>query len=82
MITWTTLLLLMSAATPILFAAMGEAIAERSGVLNLGVEGMMITGALAAFAAAHATGSPLVGFVAGAAAGAAISLIFGVLTQY
>lgn len=82
MIGWTTLLLLMSAATPILFAALGEAIAERSGVLNLGVEGMMITGALAGFAAAHATGSPLAGFVAGAAAGAAISLIFGVLTQY
>jgi ABC-type uncharacterized transport system permease subunit len=82
MIEWTTFLLLLSAATPILFAALGEAIAERSGVLNLGVEGMMITGALASFAAAHATGSPTVGFVAGALAGAAISLIFGVLTQY
>ena len=68
MIGWTTLLLLMSAATPILFAALGEAIAERSGVLNLGVEGMMITGALAAFATAHATGSPLAGFAAGALA--------------
>lgn len=82
MIEWTTFLLLLSAATPILFAALGEAIAERSGVLNLGVEGMMITGALAGFAAAHATGSPLVGFVAGAVAGAALSLIFAGLTQY
>ncbi|MBB1490372.1 MULTISPECIES: ABC transporter permease [unclassified Paracoccus (in: a-proteobacteria)] len=82
MIEWTTFLLLLSAATPILFAALGEAIAEGSGVLNLGVEGMMITGALAGFAAAHATGSPTVGFVAGALAGAAISLIFGALTQY
>jgi len=82
MIEWTTFLLLLSAATPILFAALGEAIAERSGVLNLGVEGMMITGALAGFAAAHATGSPTVGFMAGALAGAAISLIFAVLTQY
>lgn len=82
MIEWTTFLLLLSAATPILFAALGEAIAERSGVLNLGVEGMMITGALAGFAAAHATGSPTVGFVVGAAAGAALSLIFAVLTQY
>ena len=52
MMEWTTLLLLLSAATPILFAALGEAVAERSGVLNLGVEGMMITGALAGFAAA------------------------------
>ncbi len=82
MMEWTTLLLLLSAATPILFAALGEAVAERSGVLNLGVEGMMITGALAGFAAAHATGSPMVGFVAGALAGAALSLIFAVLTQY
>lgn len=82
MIEWTTFLLLLSAATPILFAALGETITERSGVLNLGVEGMMITGALAGFAAAHATGSPTLGFVAGALAGAAISLIFGVLTQY
>lgn len=82
MIEWTTFLLLLSAATPILFAALGEAIAERAGVLNLGVEGMMITGALAGFAAAHATGSPAAGFVAGAVAGAALSLIFGGLTQY
>ena len=82
MMEWTTLLLLLWAATPILFAALGEAVAERSGVLNLGVEGMMITGALAGFAAAHATGSPMVGFVAGALAGAALSLIFAVLTQY
>lgn len=82
MIEWTTFLLLLSAATPILFAALGETIAERAGVLNLGVEGMMITGALAGFAAAHATGSPTVGFVTGAVAGAAISLIFGALTQY
>ena len=82
MMEWTTLLLLLSAATPILFAALCEAVAERSGVQNLGVEGMMITGALAGFAAAHATGSPMVGFVAGALAGAALSLIFAVLTQY
>ena len=79
---WTTFLLLLSAATPILLAALGEAIVERAGVLNLGVEGMMICGALAGFAVAHATGSPAAGFIGGAVAGAALSLIFGVLTQY
>lgn len=79
---WTTFLLLLSAATPILLAALGETIVERAGVLNLGVEGMMITGALAGFAAAHATGSPAAGFLGGAVAGAALSLIFAALTQY
>ena len=72
---WTTLLLLMSAATPILLAALGEAVVERAGVLNLGVEGMMITGALAGFALAHATGSPALGFLGGALAGAALLLV-------
>ncbi|MEZ5724659.1 MAG: ABC transporter permease [Paracoccaceae bacterium] len=83
MIDLTTLIvMILSAATPILFAALGELVAERAGVLNLGVEGMMITGALAGFAAAHATGSPAVGFMAAAIAGAAISMIFGLLTQF
>lgn len=77
-----TLMLLMSAATPILLAALGETVVERAGVLNLGVEGMMITGALAGFAAAHATGSAGAGFVAAALAGAALSLIFAALTQF
>ena len=83
MIDLTTLIvMILSAATPILFAALGELVAERAGVLNLGVEGMMITGALAGFAAAHATGSPAIGFIAAAIAGAAISMIFGLLTQF
>lgn len=76
------IILLIAAATPILLAALGELIAEKSGVLNLGVEGMMITGALAGFAAAHASGSPMVGFLVAAIAGAAISMIFALLTQY
>lgn len=75
-------LLLLAAATPILFAALGELVAERAGVLNLGVEGMMITGALAGFAAAVTSGNPFVGFLVAAIAGAAISLIFSLLTQY
>ena len=83
MIDLTTLIvMILSAATPILVAALGELIVERAGVLNLGVEGMMITGALAGFAAAHATGSPAIGFAAAAVAGAALSMIFGFLTQF
>ena len=73
---------LMTASTPILLAAMGEMIAEKSGVLNLGVEGMMITGAICGFAVAVETGSPVLGFVGAAVGGAALSLIFAVLTQY
>lgn len=74
--------LLLGASTPILLAALGELVAEKAGVLNLGVEGMMITGALAGFAVAHATGSPMAGFAAAALAGAALAMIFGMLTQY
>ncbi|SEV99383.1 nucleoside ABC transporter membrane protein [Aliiroseovarius sediminilitoris] len=73
---------LMVAATPILLAAIGEAVVEKSGVLNLGVEGMMITGAVVGFAIGVNTGSPTVGFVAAAAAGAALSMLFGVLVLY
>ncbi|MBS9715766.1 ABC transporter permease [Pseudohalocynthiibacter aestuariivivens] len=72
---------LMVAATPILLAATGELVAEKSGVLNLGVEGMMITGAICGFAVAVETGSPFFGFIAAAIGGALLSLIFGVLTQ-
>ena len=72
---------LISSAVPILLAALGETVVERSGVLNLGVEGMMVTGALGGFVIAVATGSPVLGFVGGAVAGAALSLVFAVLTQ-
>ncbi len=73
---------LMVASTPILLAAIGELVVEKSGVLNLGVEGMMITGAICGFAVAVETGSPLLGFVAAAAGGAVLSMTFGVLTQF
>ena len=72
---------LMIASTPILLAALGEAVAEKSGVLNLGVEGMMIMGAIGGFAGAVATGSPVVGFVLGAVSGAGMALIFAFMTQ-
>jgi len=72
---------LMVASTPILLAAIGELVVEKAGVLNLGVEGMMIVGAIAGFAMAVETGSPLMGFLGAAVAGAALSLIFAFLTQ-
>ncbi len=72
---------LMVAATPILLAAIGELVVERAGVLNLGVEGMMIVGAITGFAAAVETGSPWLGFLAAAIGGAVLSLLFALLTQ-
>jgi simple sugar transport system permease protein len=72
---------LMVAATSILIAGIGELVVERSGVLNLGVEGMMITGAICGFIIAVETGSPALGFVAAALGGAALSLLFALLTQ-
>ncbi|PTX54330.1 nucleoside ABC transporter membrane protein [Litoreibacter ponti] len=79
-----TLLLasLMVAATPILLAALGELVVEKSGVLNLGVEGMMIVGAICGFAIAVESGSAALGFVAAAIGGALLSMIFAILTQY
>ena len=69
-----------AAGTPMVFAALGELVTEKSGVLNLGVEGMMLMGAITGFAVASQTGNPWLGAVAGMAAGAAMSLIFAVLT--
>ena len=69
-----------TAATPLLIAAMGELVVERSGVLNLGVEGMMIMGAVTGFAVAQTTGSPWLGVFAAIVVGAAFSLLFAFLT--
>lgn len=63
-------------ATPLAIAALGELVAERSGVLNIGIEGMMLGGAFAAFAVAVLTGSPPLGILAGAAAGVALAAVF------
>ena len=73
---------LMVASTPILLAALGELVVERAGVLNLGVEGMMITGAITGFATAVATDSALIGFLGAAAGGAALSALFAVLVLW
>ncbi len=74
------ILTIMTAATPLLLAAIGELVVERSGVLNLGVEGMIIMGAAVAFAVAKVSGNPYLGALCGALTGAAFSMLFGFLT--
>jgi simple sugar transport system permease protein len=69
-----------TAATPLVYAALGELVTERAGVLNLGVEGMMLVGAIAGFAVDVSSGSLVLGYLAAAGAGALIALLFGVLT--
>lgn len=73
-------LTVITASTPLLLAATGELITEKSGVLNLGVEGMMLVGAIAGFAVTASTGSATVGILAAVLAGAMMSLIFAFLT--
>jgi general nucleoside transport system permease protein len=73
-------LTIIGASTPLLLAATGELVAEKSGVLNLGVEGMMLVGAIVGFATAVSTGSATIGILAAILAGAAMALIFAVLT--
>ena len=72
---------LMVAATPLVLAALGELVVEKSGVLNLGVEGMMVIGAFAGFATKVATGSYPLAIVAAMLAAALMGLLFGALTQ-
>ncbi|WP_421762436.1 ABC transporter permease [Devosia sp.] len=66
-------------STPILLAGLGELVVEKSGVLNLGVEGMMLIGAISGFAATVLTGNPWFGVVGAAVGGALSALLFGVL---
>ena len=75
-----TLLTIITASTPLVFAAVGEVVVEKSGVLNLGVEGMMIVGAISAFAVGVTTDSAMLAIVAGAISGASIAFVFGFLT--
>ena len=74
------LVTIVTAATPLFLAALGELVAERSGVLNLGVEGMMVMGAASGFAVAYETDSNIAGALAGVAAGTLMAALFGVLT--
>ncbi|PLP58891.1 ABC transporter permease [Mesorhizobium loti] len=78
--TVSILLTIATAATPLLIAAIGELVVERSGVLNLGVEGMMVMGAVAGFGAGFLTGSPWIGLIAAIVVGALFSLLFAVMT--
>ncbi len=78
---WVSIIISVCAAsTPLLLAATGELVVERSGVLNLGVEGMMIIGAVTGFSVAQVTGNPYLGALAAVAAGAFFSLLFAFLT--
>ena len=67
------------AGTPLVLAGTGEILTQRSGILNLGVEGMMLMGAVTGFWATTEVGNPWVGLVVGMAAGSATGLIHGVL---
>ncbi len=75
------ILTIITASTPLLLAAIGELVVERSGVLNLGVEGMMVMGAVCGFIATYYSGSLILGVVAAILAGVLMSLLFGLLTQ-
>jgi ABC-type uncharacterized transport system permease subunit len=69
-----------AASTPLLLAAAGELVVERAGVLNLGIEGMMIMGAACGFGAAYFTGSITIGAICGMLAGVGMAAIFAALT--
>ncbi len=73
-------LTVITAATPLVFAAIGELVTERSGVLNLGVEGMMLTGAVFSFLCIHVTGNAFLSLLVGIFAGMVMALLFGFLT--
>lgn len=76
----TTLAVAMAAGTTLVFAAVGEVIAERAGVINLGLEGMMLVGAVAGFRGMDGSGSVWIGVAWALAAGAALGLLHAVLT--
>lgn len=67
-------------ATPLLLAALGEIYAERAGLLNIALEGMMLFGAFSGFVASHESGSPWIGLLGAMAGGVAIALLFALLT--
>ncbi len=78
-ILWLIISLTLVKATPLIFASLAGVISERSGVLNIGLEGMMTAGAFSAVAVSNATGNPVLGILAGIAAGALFGAFLGVL---
>jgi len=74
------ILTVITAATPLVFAALGELITEKSGVLNLGVEGMMLVGAVTGFVTATVTGNYFLAVALAAVAGGFMAFLFGILT--
>ena len=74
------ILTIITASMPLLLAAIGELVSERAGVLNLGVEGMMIMGAVAGFGATFLTGQPILGLLAAIIAGMAMAALFATVT--
>lgn len=70
----------LATGTILLFAAVGEIFAERAGILNLGVEGMMLLGAMAGFSTSLATGNPWLGLVVAMLAGGLLSILHGLVT--
>src|SRR5690606_22343087 len=76
----TTVARALAFATPLLLAALGEIVAERAGVVNLGVEGTMMLGAIAAFVTAMTSGSVLLGLVAALVVGMLVAALHGLLS--
>ena len=74
-----TLAAAIGSGTPLIFAAIGGVISERAGVINLGMEGMMLMGAVTTFLVNNKTGSPLASFIAGGVAGALLATIHATL---
>jgi ABC-type uncharacterized transport system permease subunit len=74
---WNALPLALLAATPLLLAVQGELVVQRSGIINLGIEGMMLVAAMTAVLAAQVAHSAAIGFVGGIAGAALVALLFG-----
>jgi simple sugar transport system permease protein len=68
------------AATPLLLAALGETVVERAGVINIGLEGVLLMGAFCGMIGCYFTGSPLIGILLGGISGLLLTLLFAVLT--
>src|SRR2546427_4255305 len=68
------------AATPLLLAALGEVLVERAGVINIGLEGILLAGAFAGMAGSYCSGSPSIGLVLGGLSGIVLALLFAWLT--